>query len=363
MRMGVSIRSAAFPALVLVTGVVLVHGCDQRKGKPVPGAEPPTAQAAMPSSESKTPAAVGAEDAYGDEAVKVPYAGVDADQSDILKNIRAGIISELEPVGVTSVVLHVKMRGTTDAAFKPRQTLKPLGYRAEIGAYRVARLLGLDNVPPAISRSILVSTLRDKLSPDAKANADAFIAAMVPEGLDKDQTVPGVVTYWIPQLRELGLDSTRRMERWTRHLQQGGSIHDEELAWHRDIANTLLFDYLIGNIDRWSGGNVRGTPKGDRIYIRDHDLAFPEVFRAPRNGDLLAQLGRTQKFSRGVVRRLAAMTEASLRAELALDPRSAVEPILSDAQIAGVLDRRDAILSYVKALVDQYGEDKVLVFE
>jgi hypothetical protein len=293
----------------------------------------------------------------------LPMVGSPLSQDEILKHVRAAAITSLRPVGSTSVVFAAKLKAGVDASFKPRQQAKPLGYRAEIAAYRVARLLAFDNVPPAVSRAVGLVQIRERLAPEFQAAAPEFERALITEASGGVAVVPGAATYWVPDLRDLGLDSPRRMERWTRHLLQSGAVRAEERSWHADLSNMLVFDYLIGNGDRWSGANVQGLKDGSRIVIRDHDLAFPETLKKDRHAVLFAALERTEKFSRRTVERLRALSEASLRAELGRDPRARVEPILSDAQIAGVLERRAAIMSLVSALVEEFGEERVLAFE
>ncbi|MEZ4254769.1 MAG: hypothetical protein R3A78_03505 [Polyangiales bacterium] len=289
--------------------------------------------------------------------------GAKLTQDELLKSVRAAIVTGLRPVGNTSVVFAAELRGSVNAAFRPRQKLKPLGYRAEIAAYRIARLLELDNVPPVVSRMVPVAAVREKIIPEFQAAAEEYVRALIPERVGEQDMVPVAAIYWIPDMRDPGLDASRRVERWTRHLQQSGRVRESELSWHRDIANVLVFDYLIGNPDRWSGSNLQGSHDGMRLYIRDHDLGFPEQDRVDRTRVLLETLMRTQKFSRRTVARLRDMTRASVAAEVAKDPRSREEAILSPAQLDGVMARRDTILSYVDSLVDEYGAERVLVFE
>jgi hypothetical protein len=77
---------------------------------------------------------------------------------------------------------------------------------------------------------------------------------------------------------------------------------------------------------------------------------------------LLDGLLRTERFSKSMVHHLAAIDEEAIRAELARDPSHEVYPLLDDAQIAEVMDRRATILTYIAALVDERGADRVLVF-
>ena len=53
------------------------------------------------------------------------------------------------------MTLRIDLPGSISAAFKPRTDSHPSGWQAEVAAYRVARGLGMHNVPPAIVRRIL----------------------------------------------------------------------------------------------------------------------------------------------------------------------------------------------------------------
>ena len=81
-----------------------------------------------------------------------------------------------------------------------------------------------------------------------------------------------------------------------------------------------------------------------------------------RYENLLDGLTGTERFSKDTIHHLAALDEASIRAELARDPSHETDPLLNGAQIADVLDRRATILSYIAALIEERGEDDVLFF-
>ena len=259
------------------------------------------------------------------------------------------------PIGTSSVTLQVDLAGDIDAAFKPESRMHPRGWLSEVAAYRVARRLGMDDVPPAVLRAIDRGSLRRRLDPEAG----------VPfEDLEGDLTFTrnaarGAFIYWVPGLQRSDLDTPEGIERWTAWLAQSGEVPGAQRALARDISNMVLFDYLIGNRDRWSGGNVRPV-EGGRLVIRDHNLAFPAQLGEGPHRRMLSFLQRAQRFSRTTVERLAALDEAALR-ELVSDedPRT----LLDDRQLAGVVRRRAAILSYVGALSEAFGEENVLAFE
>lgn len=272
------------------------------------------------------------------------FGGVPEDR--ILDAIREGRIGTRQNVGSTSVNLHLHLAGGIDAAWKPRTTTHGETYRAEIAAYRLNRLLGMNRVPPAVSRIIPRAQLR--------------LAPTSPVVFERDNTARGAAIYWVPVLRDSLIDRPREIERWSAWLRQGRTIPAEQRVRAEEISSLLVFDFLTGNWDRWSGSNVPMDADGHLIY-RDNNGGFEEPFVEGLLQRGMFWLRRAQRFSRSVIERARAMTDASIRAEMALDPDRA-HPPLTDAQIRSLLRRRDALIQYVDGLSRRHGEANVLAF-
>ena len=262
----------------------------------------------------------------------------------ILEAIRGARVTGRQNVGSTSVNLHLRLEGGIDAAWKPRTSTHRDSYRAEIAAYRLNRLLGLTRVPPAISRAIPRATLR--LAPDS------------PVLFDRDNTARGAAIYWVPVLRPSRIDGAEEQERWGRWLRQGRAAPPDQAQRAEEISTLLVFDFLTGNWDRWSGANVPMDAQGHLIY-RDNNGGFEEPFVDGLLQRSRSLLQRTQRFNRAVIGRARALTEASVRAEMALDPDPTFAP-LTPGQLRSLLRRRDLLLEYVDGLVRRYGEAAVL---
>jgi len=264
----------------------------------------------------------------------------------ILEAIRTGRIVGRQNVGSTSVNLHLRLAGDIDAAWKPRTSTHGDTYRAEIAAYRLNRLLGLSRVPPATSRAIPRSALH--------------LAPTSPVIAERDLTVRGAAIYWVPVLRDSLIDRPREIERWSSWLRQGREVPADQRTRAEEISTLLVFDFLTGNWDRWSGANVPMDAAGHLIY-RDNNGAFEEPFVLGLMQNGMAWLRRSQRFSAGVIARARALTDASIREEMALDGDPA-RPPLTEAQRRSLLRRRDALLEYVDGLIRRHGEAAVLVF-
>lgn len=285
------------------------------------------------------------------------FAGSGPSLAAILQALREAKVLSARPVGTTSAVFKLDLEGPIDAAFRPESRYNPRGVSAELAAFRLARRLELDNVAPVVPRSFPLSTLVRLLG---SAYPDA-LEALEKELIPRHGQVLGAAIYWIPELRELGLDTPPGMERFTRWLAQGSELPAQrELA--AQISSMLAFDYLIANCDRFSGANAQGDAGAQRLFLRDHNLAFLDPFRASQHRRALARLKRTQRFSRSFVAALKALPEDDLSGVLA-DPLDPPElRVMSEGQVQGIKDRRRALLSYVAALIDSYGESNVLTF-
>lgn len=291
------------------------------------------------------------------------FPGGDLTHEALLGRLRGDAITQLRPVGTTSVVLRVRSGEETLGAFRPAATTHPRGHLHEIAAYRVAELLGLDNVPPTVSRTLLTNELQRTLDPSFEDRWPDLRERLVADG---DGRVRGSMTYWIPVMRELGLDQPDVLREWSAKLRQGARMESSDfpLTLLRDLSNCVVFDYLIGNTDRFSGANVQGLPDRSRLFIRDHNLAFFSELTAARRDRLRVSLERSQRFSRRTVTQLTRMTRESLGAALARDPlHTPAAPLLAAAQVDALFARRSTLLSYIGALVDEHGVEAVLVFE
>jgi hypothetical protein len=81
----------------------------------------------------------------------------------------------------------------------------------------------------------------------------------------------------------------------------------------------------------------------------------------PAQGEKVSNhLRRTEKFSRALIEEVRALTAASLSEVLA--DAGPMPFLLTESEIAGVLARRDDVVSYVDSLIEKHGQDKVLVF-
>ncbi len=172
-------------------------------------------------------------------------------------------------------------------------------YIYEPAAYKLSRMLGLDNVPPA--------TLR-KLNHKSGSMQIWVENAMTQKSMKEKNIQP-------PDLK-----------RWNKQLQ---------------MINT--FDALIYNTDR-NSGNLIITPDW-KIWMIDHTRAF-------RRNPNLQRPDAINQCERGLYQKMKALDEAAVRAQLKED--------LSDYELDALFKRRALLVQHLDKLIAERGEDKVL---
>jgi hypothetical protein len=269
------------------------------------------------------------------------FVGTSYDQEVLIDRLRHGEPTSFKPVGSTSTVFHVRLKGTVDAAFKATTGNRPHGPASEVAAYRLARCLQLDNVPPAVSRELPAATIHALLDPRFERIWPTILERM---GVSEDGVVRGAAIYWIPALSDVGVDRQAGLNRAHEWLRTGGDLPDERRGLAASLSTMIAFDYLIGNFDRWSGDNVLGNREATFVYVRDHDQAFPVGMGERLHRRVLDDLLLVERFSRRFDTQLRRFTRASFERELVVIHRGvgemlgdrAVEPGSDDAAVAAM---------------------------
>jgi len=300
-----------------------------------------------------------ASDAPSDAAREAapPKPTSDAAHDDLASYATAAPVSG-KSVGHTSVVFKLKLDGGLEAAYKPRSKRGPARYKGEIAAYRLATALGLANVPPALSRSFARAMLMKALGGETN-DAGALFAK---EAIATDAgEVPGALIPWIPHLELMELHTEPLLSAWHGWLGGAQEVPEDQRGLAAQVSTMIVFDYITGNWDRWSGGNIGFQARQKVLLFLDNDGAFYDV---PPEGPLAAQKGRLNavtRFSRGFVGRLRTLDPKSLAA--AMGEESPGVPLLGEKAISGVNARRGEALRIIDARIEKSGAEKVLDFE
>lgn len=171
----------------------------------------------------------------------------------------------------------------------------------QVAAYKIARMVGLQNVPPSVKRSFGGRT--------------------------------GSMTMWVEGMIT---DETRR-------AQGREPSGDDAEKWNLYMATMRVWDALIFNFDR-NMGNILLDDEWN-VWFIDHTRAFR------RSTDITKHLANIGRCERGLYEKMKTLNRAQLD--------SAVKTLLRPAEVEAVLTRRDMIVAQLERLAAERGEDKV----
>lgn len=243
-------------------------------------------------------------------------------------------VAHVRSIGHTSVVLKIEMHEGQKYAFKPSSKRGPSRWRGEIAAFRLALLLGIrENVPKAYD----YTTSRRELT-IAAAGDEKMTALLANDVIFDAEMAHGALIPWIDDYAVVPLDKDPLFSQWRGWLKSDGVIPEDQRVLAREVSTLVLFDFVTGNWDRWSGANIASS-KGHLLYV-DNDGAFFES--PPKDGLARSRryLEMVDRFSKSFVDRLRAVQDD--------DIKQSMRGVLSDKALEGVFARRKEALAIIE---------------
>lgn len=289
--------------------------------------------------------------------------------------------------GGSTISLKLKRKHKTYAAFKPLQTRYQTNYRSEIAAWRLCQLLTCHfdipyNRPVRISRKHfdrLYSMSTNRQRNYAKNFTDLIWQNGWLYGTEK-AWVPGFISFpiedadvwtgWLAQSsaeRYFDKPLTEVLEGWLEH-ERTRKAHERLFANHASglttralaaqLSDLLVFDFLVGNWDRFSTNpNWWGTNcqfKDGRFVSIDNGAAFPKY----TNRTVAKRFMYVEIFSRSLIRELRLLEREPTLERLFPNPSSR-----ELAAFEVFWQQRRRVLDRVDALILEHGQKAVLAFD
>ena len=226
------------------------------------------------------------------------WAGHEAEIEQMLKD---GKVAKMEdvPIGVTKPQRATLQDHPMRFAWKPLRPGYSKGfmesYKAEIAAYKLDRMLGMNMVPPIVERNM-----------DGKN---------------------GAAVLWVENTRGWSVEKPP----------QG-----PEPAWSQQLTRMKMFDLLIANIDRNQGNLIYDNDW--HLFLIDHSRAFT----GKKDLKGMAELGRVD---RALWERMAALTIEDLDRGL--------DKWVGNNEKKALLQRRDLMAKNIATMVAKRGEKSV----
>ncbi len=271
----------------------------------------------------------------------------------VLKKDDVSAVSILSP---RSLSLKLRLKSGMSAVFKP---VRKNDTRAiyEVAAYRIAKLLNIERVPASVMREFPIKLLVDRLSLDDKESANTFRDAVL---INENNTVFGAMIEWIKDVDHDGLKKLGGMS-FLNRLLKSKSPADIKHPIAKSASSMVVFDHLIGNWDRYSGGNFFVSPNAQNLILLDHNGGFGTWYEK-RKAQMEKRLADTERFSISLIKKLRNLTMEDLN-QAVNESNKGFFPLLREKEMAVVLSRRDEVLRHVDSLILKSGEKTTLVFE
>lgn len=252
--------------------------------------------------------------------------------------------------GGSTIGFRLDLSGGMRVLFRPDQINPQTEPRKEIAAHRLACLLGAKAVPPATFKRVHRDELLGRLAPDAACLLPRIHAEC---RFDGDGYTLGAASAWVPVVVDSRLDTAAGLARWGEWLRAGGTLDEARRSFAAQLSSLLLFDVVIDNQDRFTGGNLLVSPDDQILYWMDNGFSFG----VDPNGHARARtfLRRCSRFSRAFVQALRELRADALR--------SALDELLSADEQSAVLARRDRVVNDIDGAIAQHGEHAVLCFD
>ena len=276
-----------------------------------------------------------------------------------LERLASAPITEItrNPGGAT-ITLRVRFADGSRGVFKPEQKHSASNFRSEIAAYHLDRIVGFARTAAVVGRTISYPHLLEQL--EASSSDPEFLERVRAEVPARDGRVAGSVIAW----HSGKLASAEPPKGWTEGLCSKEPLREELAKRLPEWSDLVVFDFLIDNTDRWSGGNVLSLGGGPVIFL-DNAAGFAP-WRASKGETTFARLKPVCRFRRATVEALRALgpavsAEARLGARLerslAADP---LAPVLGKAQFHALDARVGQLLEHVERSSAELGEDLAL---
>jgi hypothetical protein len=271
----------------------------------------------------------------------------------------AGWLAQLAAAPITEIVrnrggatitLQVRLAGGSRALFKPEQTHSASNHRAEIAAFHLDRVLGFGRTAPVVGRSVRASTLRRWL--ELGHHEPEWLERFEREVIVRDGAVQGALIAW----HSKRLVNAEPPKNWTHALldADAGSLPPERaLEW----SDLVVFDYLLDNTDRWSGGNVLALGDGGPLVFLDNAAGFVRGGIAEPSQRKIGAVCRFRHSTFESLARASGTLGQRISRSLAGDP---LAPVLSEQRLSALDQRLERLIVHMARCIADHGRGSVI---
>ena len=169
----------------------------------------------------------------------------------------------------------------------------------------------------------------------------------------------GVVSYWVPEIRDSGLDTPEGQRTSSLWLMQGTFIPPDKRPIAAQLSDLILFDFLTANPDRLVGRqhqDVAGRRRSCTSWTTPWRSSSTPRATCATGRRCCAPSASPGTWSRALDRVTVATLERLMMSEVDGDE------VLTPSEIKAVVARREVAQRHIAAVAGQFGEDEILLF-
>ncbi|MBN2717740.1 MAG: hypothetical protein JXX14_17955 [Deltaproteobacteria bacterium] len=246
---------------------------------------------------------------------------------------------QVKPLSSRSLSLRLIFPGGESAIFKPLLQGDSSG-RLEVAYYRLATLLGVETVPVSVMTAVYPDRIDRALAAQGDEVSKQFLESVA---LDEKGRVWGAMIQWLEGLAPIGAEDARG------RLDVVRLFSDERYRpLQRYLSDTVLLDYLLGNWDRFSGGNLYRFSNRPGLALIDHNEAFYRLNE--RQQQMLEDsLNAVPCVSAELAQKMRGLTAEKLKS--AVEQTKWPGELLRPGEIRNILIRKDTLLAFIDSRV------------
>jgi hypothetical protein len=250
-----------------------------------------------------------------------------------LKNMH---ISSLKIISKRSWSLKIYSPDNTRAVFKPFKKNNHTA-RFEVAYYRLAKLLDVKYVPVSVMGKFKASRINSLLKKRALTLSEDFSQNITP---DSNGLIDGAVIEWMDNIAPLKTDKNTCVA----VIKQALKNPAEPLA--KNAARMIVLDFLLGNWDRFSGGNLFKIKDTDELALIDQNGSFSNLSKHQKE-KITASLGWIKCIEPSFAKKIENLTEQAITSAVRLTDSD--KTLLTGSQITRVLNRKAELQAILKS--------------
>ncbi|MBN2803748.1 MAG: hypothetical protein JXR91_11685 [Deltaproteobacteria bacterium] len=240
-------------------------------------------------------------------------------------NLKKLIVSDLKVVSKRSCSLKIYDEDGNKAIFKPYLKVNTTA-KHEVAYYKIAHILDVKRVPVSVIGLLPLSKIKGFLSKKYPEFIDEFLKRVE---FDSDNLIKGAFIEWIDNIEPLSKEKNDYIS--TIEILKSNDTQLQQSAYRM-----IVLDYILGNWDRFSGGNLFKIKDTNTLALIDQNNAFSSLSEGQEE-KLNRYINLVKTVPPDLLSKIKLLNKSKIKDAVMIEENNT--PLLSDAEIAQIMSR------------------------